>query len=149
MKKFFVMLILPIAIFMTGCSAMEEVSESLNYVTEAADYVEQVNQFANELPAVAEAAVNDMNSRIELEELLTEMQAEIGEYNLLEAPTMLEELHNQVIEHNAELTKSIEVYLENIEAGTLREDLLSEIGLLEEIAVYQDLLTEIKKISEQ
>ena len=148
MKKLLSMLILPMAIFLTGCSAIEEVSDSLNYVTEATEYIDDLNQFADELPAVAEAAVTDLNSKIQLEELLTEMQSEIEGFNILEAPAMLEDIHNQVVEHNKELTSGIELYLENIEAGTISSELLSEIGLLEELAVYNDLLTEMKKLSE-
>src|SRR4051794_1189960 len=103
MNKLLSMLILPMTIFLTSCSTIEEVSNSLNYVTEATDYIDEVNQFANELPAVAEAAINDLNSKIQLEKLLTEMQNEIEEFNILETPTMLEDIHNQVIEHNMKL----------------------------------------------
>jgi PBP1b-binding outer membrane lipoprotein LpoB len=148
MKKLLTMLILPMTIFLTSCSTIEEVSNSLNYVTEATNYIDDVNQFANELPTVAEAAINNLNSKIQLEELLIEMQNEIEGFNILEAPAMLEDIHNQVVEHNKELASGIELYLENIEAGTLSSELLSEIGLLEEIAVYNDLLSQIKKLSE-
>ncbi len=148
MKKLLSMLIFPMTIFLTSCSTIEEVSNSLNYVTEATDYIDEVNQFANELPTVAEAAINDLNSKIQLEELLTEMQNELEEFNILEAPAMLEDIHNQVVEHNMELASGIELYLENIEASTLSSEFLSEIGLLEEIAVYNDLLSQIKKLSE-
>ena len=148
MKKLLATLVLPMAIFLTGCSTVEEVSNSLKYVTEATEYVNDVNQFANELPALAEAAVTDVNSRIQLEELLTEMQSDIEEFNVLEAPAMLEDIHNQVVEHNMNLANGIELYLENIEEGTLSSELLSEIGLLEEVAVYTDLLSQIIELSE-
>ncbi len=148
MKKIVAMLFLPMAIFLTGCSTLEDVSNSLDYVTEATDYIDEVNQFATELPTVAEAAINDINSQMQLEELLTEMQNEIEEFNILEAPGMLEDLHNQVVEQNKELASGIESYLEKIDAGSLSSELLAEIGLLEEITVYTDLLSEIKKFSE-
>lgn len=148
MKKLLATLVLPMAIFLTGCSTVEEVSNSLKYVTEATEYVNDVNQFANELPALAEAAITDVNSRIQLEELLTEMQSDIEEFNVLEAPAMLEDIHNQVVEHNMNLANGIELYLENIEEGTLSSELLSEIGLLEEVAVYTDLLSQIIELSE-
>ena len=148
MKKLFAVLLLPMAVFLTSCSEMEQVSDSLKYVTEAADYINDVNQFANELPSAAESAINDLNSTIQLEELLTEMQTEIEGFNMLEAPAMLEDIHYQVVEQNKELASGIEVYLENIEAKALSPELLEEIGLLEDIAVYNDLLTEIEKLSE-
>ncbi|WP_455661530.1 DUF6376 family protein [Pradoshia sp.] len=148
MKTFLVMLILPAAVFLTGCSALEEVSDSLSYVNEAADYIDEVNQFADELPAAAEAAVTDVNAKIQLEELLAGMQSEIEGFDQLEAPAMLEDIHNQAIEHNQELANGIELYLESIDAGTISSEYLSEIGLLEDIAVYDDLLNEMKKLQE-
>ena len=148
MKKRLAMFVLPIAIFLTGCSALGDVSTSLNYVNEAAGYVDEVNQFAEELPAAAETALNDLDARVQLEELLTDMQAKAEEFTVLEAPAMLEDIHNQLLEHNENLTNGIDVYLKNIEAGTLTEDLLSEIGLLEEVAVYTDLLKQLNELSE-
>ena len=148
MKKLFAVLLLPMAVFLTSCSEMEQVSDSLKYVSEASDYINDVNQFANELPSAAESAINDLNSTIQLEELLTEMQTEIEGFNMLEAPAMLEDIHHQVVEQNKELASGIEVYLENIEAKALSPESLEEIGLLEDVAVYNDLLTEIEKLSE-
>ncbi len=148
MKKLVAMFILPMTIFITGCSAVEDVSNSLDYVTEAKEYMDEVNQFAKELPTVAEEAITDLNSKVQLEELLTDMQNEMEEFNILEAPAMLEDIHNQVVEHNEELASKIELYMEKIESGTLSSELLSEIGLLEEIAVYDDLLSQINKLSE-
>ena len=148
MKKFLASFIMPLAILLAGCSTIEEASNSINYVSEAKNYIDDLNQFANELPTIAEAAVTDVNSNVQLEELLTGMQSQIEEFNVLEAPSMLEDIHTQITEHNKDLINDIEVYLENIEAGTLSSELLTEIGLLEEVSVYNDLLNQMIELNE-
>lgn len=148
MKKVVALFVLPMALFLTGCSAIEEVSDSLGYVTEATSYVDEVNQFAEELPTLAEEAMTDVDAKAQLEELLTNMQAEIEAFDVLEAPAMLEDVHSQVLEYNTELTDGISVFLENINTDTWSADLLSETGLMEEIDVYNDLLGQITELSE-
>ena len=90
----------------------------------------------------------DVNSNMQLEELLNDMQSQIEAFNVLDAPSMLEDIHTQIVDHNKDLINDIEVYLENIEAGTLSSELLSEIGLLEEVSVYNDLLNQLLEINE-
>ena len=148
MKRRLAMVILPIAILMTGCSALGDVSDSLAYVDEATGYVDDVNQFAEELPALAETAIHDLDAQVQLEELLVEMQDKAEQFNVLESPVMLEDIHNQLLELNEGLTTKIDLYLENIESGTLTESLLSETGLLEEVSVYTGLLEQLDKFGE-
>ena len=148
MKKRIALFVLPMALFLAGCSAIEDVSDSLGYVTEATGYIEEVNQFAEELPTLAEEAMRDVDAQAQLEELLTNMQTEIEAFDVLEAPAMLEDIHSQVLEYNAELADGITVFLENINADTWSADLLAETGLMEEINVYNDLLGQITKSGE-
>ena len=148
MKKRLAMFILPFAFLLTGCSALGDVSESLDYVDEAMGYADDVNQFAKELPALAETAIHDLDAQVQLEELLVEMQDTVEQFNVLESPAMLDDIHNQLLEHNEALTNNIDLYLEKIEAGTLTENLLSEIGLMEELSVYDGLMDQLNKLSE-
>lgn len=148
MKKRLAMFILPFAVLLTGCSALGDVSESLAYVDEATGYVDEVNQFAEELPAIAETAIHDLDAQVQLEELLVEMQDKAEQFNVLESPAMLDDIHSQLLEHNEALTTKIDLYLENIEAGKLTDDLLSQIGLLEEVSVYDGLMDQLDKLSE-
>ena len=148
MKKIIALFILPMSLFLAGCSAIEDVSDSFGYVTEVTGYIEDVNQFATELPTLAEEAMTDVDAKAQLEELLTDMQTEIEAFDVLEAPAMLEDVHSQVLDYNTELTDGITVFLENIDAGTWSADLLAETGLMEEIEVYNDLLGQITELSE-
>ena len=148
MRKFLGMLMISLAMFLTGCQTLEDASNSLNYVSEAKNYIDDLNQFANELPTITEAAVADVNSKVQLEELLNDMQSQIEAFNVLDAPSMLEDIHTQIVDQNKNLIHDIEVYLENIKAGTLSSELLTDIGLLEEVSVYNDLLNQLIEINE-
>ncbi|MBY6038107.1 hypothetical protein KUV80_15720 [Fictibacillus nanhaiensis] len=133
---------------LTGCSAVTDVSNGLKYVPEATDYINDVQQFANDIPALAETAITDQTARIELEKLLKEMKSDIQDFKELTPPSMFEDVHNQVIEHNNAFQEGIDNYLTAIKDGALNKDLLEQSGLLDDVAVYTDLLNQIKKLGE-
>jgi PBP1b-binding outer membrane lipoprotein LpoB len=147
MKKALLAALLSITV-LSGCSAVNEVTNGLNYVPEATEYINDVQQFSKEISALAETAVNDPKAKAELEQLLEEMKTDISEFGELTPPSVFEDVHNQVIEHNNALQEGIDKYLTIVKDGKLNADLLEQTGLLDEIAVYSDLLTQIKKLGE-
>jgi PBP1b-binding outer membrane lipoprotein LpoB len=147
MKKTLMAALLSITV-LTGCSAVNEVKNGLNYVPEATEYINDVQQFSKEISAIAEKAVNDPKAREELEQLLGDMKSDISEFSDLTPPSVFEDVHNQVIEHNNQLQEGIDKYLSVIKDGELNANLLEQSGLLDDIAVYNDLLSQIKKLGE-
>jgi PBP1b-binding outer membrane lipoprotein LpoB len=147
MKKTLLAALLSITV-LSGCSAVNEVTNGLNYVPEATEYINDVQQFSKEISALAETAVNDPKAKAELEQLLEDMKTDISEFGELTPPSVFEDVHNQVIEHNNALQEGIDKYLSVVKDGKLNADLLEQTGLLDEIAVYSDLLTQIKKLGE-
>jgi PBP1b-binding outer membrane lipoprotein LpoB len=147
MKKTLLAALLSITV-LSGCSAVNEVTNGLNYVPEATEYINDVQQFSKEISALAETAVNDPKAKAELELLLEDMKTDISEFGELTPPSVFEDVHNQVIEHNNALQEGIDKYLTVVKDGKLNADLLEQTGLLDEIAVYSDLLTQIKKLGE-
>jgi PBP1b-binding outer membrane lipoprotein LpoB len=147
MKKTLMAALLSITV-LTGCSAVNEVTNGLNYVPEATEYINDVQQFSKEISAIAEKAVNDPKAREELEQLLGDMKSDISEFSDLTPPSVFEDVHNQVIEHNNQLQEGIDKYLSVIKDGELNANLLEQSGLLDDIAVYNDLLSQIKKLGE-
>jgi PBP1b-binding outer membrane lipoprotein LpoB len=147
MKKTLMAAILSITL-LTGCSAVNDVTNGLNYVPAATDYINEVQQFSKDIPALAETAITDQNARVKLEEALKEMKAEINEFGELKPPSVFEDVHNQVIEHNSTFQEGIDKYLTAVKNGELNPELLEQSGLLDDIAVYTDLLSQIKKLGE-
>jgi hypothetical protein len=76
------------------------------------------------------------------------MKSEIQDFNDLTPPSMFEDIHAEVVQHNESFEKGIDTYLENIKNGEISPDILKQTGLTDEIAEYTDLLNQIKKIAE-
>lgn len=147
MKKMLLAVLLTSSV-LTGCSAVEDVTNGINYVPEATEYINDVQQFSKDIPALAENAISDQNARAELEKALQDMNADIKDFNELAPPSVFEDVHNQVMEHNQSLQEGIDKYLGAVKNGEITSDLLEQSGLLDDIAVYSDLLNEIKKLGE-
>ncbi|MFC0188653.1 DUF6376 family protein [Fictibacillus aquaticus] len=136
------------SLLLMGCQAVSDVKNGIEYVPKATDFVNEVQTFANEVPALAEKAVSDKNAAADLEQKLNDMKSDINDFNDLTPPSMFEDIHSQVIEHNQSFEKGIDTYLENVKNGEISPDLLKQTGLTDEIAQYTDLLDQIKKIGE-
>lgn len=142
MKKKWLAVALTTVIGLSGCSFLEDVNGTIDYVNQATDYVNEATEFANEVPAMAERAITDTAALAELETRLLEMKQEIETFNELEAPGLAEDLHQQVMEHNDKALEGINVFLTNIENGKL------DPALLENTEVFTTL-QELADISEQ
>ncbi|MFC7370610.1 DUF6376 family protein [Fictibacillus iocasae] len=147
-KKVFFSIIMLLSILMTGCQALSDVTNGIEYVPAATKYVDSVQQFANDVPALAEKAISDQQAAQDLEKTLQDMKSEIQAFNDLTPPSMFEDIHNQVLEHNEAFEQGIDTYLENVKDGKVSVDVLEQTGLMDEVAVYSDLLDQIKKIAE-
>ncbi|MDM5317991.1 DUF6376 family protein [Fictibacillus sp. b24] len=147
MKKTLIAVLLSFSV-LTGCSAVEDVTNGINYVPAATEYINDVQQFSKDIPGLAEKAISDQNARVELEKALQDMNADIKEFNGLTPPSVFEDVHNQVMDHNQTLQDGIDNYLTAVKNGELSPDFLKESGLLDDIAVYTDLLNDIKKLGE-
>jgi hypothetical protein len=133
---------------LSGCSAVNDVTNGINYVPAATEYINDVQQFSKDIPALAEKAVTDQDTRVKLEEALKDMNTDITEFNELTPPSVFEDVHNQVTEHNQNFQEGIDKYLSAVKNGELNPEFLEQSGLLDDISVYTDLLTEIKKLGE-
>jgi TolA-binding protein len=147
MKKTILAVLLSFSV-LTGCSAVEDVTNGINYVPEATEYINEVQQFSKEIPSLAEKAVSDQNARVELEKAFKEMNTTIEEFNELSPPSVFEDIHNQVMEHNQTFQDGIDKYQTAVENGELTPDFLEKSGLLDDVKVYTDLLNDIKQLGE-
>lgn len=147
MKKTAIAVLLSFSV-LTGCSVVEDVTNGVNYVPAATEYINDVQQFSKDIPGLAEQAISDQNARVELEKALQDINAEIKDFNELTPPSVFEDIHSQVLDHNQTLQDGIDQYLTAVKNGEFSPDFLKESGLLDDIAVYTDLLNDIKKLGE-
>ncbi|MGP7819801.1 DUF6376 family protein [Niallia sp. 01092] len=147
MKKW--LLAIPmIMLLLAACSPLEDTKNTLTYIDEATKYVNEANQFANDLPALTEKAVTDEQAAQELEAKLKDFQENIQNFNKLEPPSMMQDLHEQIVEQNNKLEKGITVYLDNIENGKLKKEVLENNELVQSIQEIQSIYKQIKELGE-
>ncbi|ELK46608.1 DUF6376 family protein [Halobacillus sp. ACCC02827] len=131
-----------------GCSMLEGVNNSLSYVNEATEYANEASSFAQEAPSLAEQAVQDPDAAGELETKLEEMKADIEEFNELDAPSVAEDLHQQVVSQNDKALEGIQVYLDNVENGTLDPSVIENTELFQTMSELSQIVDQIEEIQQ-
>ncbi|WP_078393797.1 DUF6376 family protein [Shouchella patagoniensis] len=148
MKKTVIALLFPFVLITTGCSALDEISNGLDYVPAATDYVTDVQQFASDIPTLAETAITDKEARVQLEESLTTMKTNIDTFNELTPPELLEDVHNEALAYNESFEQGIDMYLSGMEDGEFNTELLNESGILDNVEKYTNLLDDFNQLIE-
>ncbi|MGD6847994.1 DUF6376 family protein [Rossellomorea aquimaris] len=133
MKKFIIL----ISFFMlAGCGILEEASNSLTYVEEMTDYLNEAEQFANDFPGLVENAAADPSTVPALETRLKDMKTEIQEINDLTPPQLAENIHKKVEGYNEQALEGIDRALVEIDKGEVH---ISELQNLEIVNTFNQL----------
>ena len=148
MKRILSLLLLILAFgILSACSTIEDVSNSINYIEEATDYINKVNAFSNEVPPLIEKATTDYSALNQLETKLTEMEKEIAEFNQLTPPEFAKDIHAQILEHNQALESAIKEYTENIKNNHLDPATLQNSELMKQIEELNKILEQLQNLS--
>ena len=144
MKK--ILMLCTSLILLTGCSLLGEVNSSLDYADTATGYVGTVKEFANEVPALSKDAVTDKEAMKTLENELQTMKTEIEEFNETEPPQIAEGVHDKIVSSNQQLQDGIDLYLKNMEDGTLDPTVLEDSEIMKTIDNITSLTNQIEKL---
>lgn len=131
-----------------GCSAIEEVNNSINYIDKAADYVNKMGTFADEVPPLIDKASTDPATLEQLDEKLKEIQKEIESFNQLTPPEFAKDIHSQVLEHNQKLEEAINLYTESVEKGEFDPSALQNSDLMNQINELTEMIDQIQSLGE-
>lgn len=134
MKK--IILLLSSLLLLTGCGLLEEANNSLTYVEEMTDYLNEAEQFANDFPTLVEEASADQSAIPKLQDRLNEMKTEIEEINNLTPPSLAEDLHAKVEDYNKKALQGIEQAQTQIDKGEVQ---LGELQNLEIVQTFNQL----------
>ncbi|MDQ0220434.1 hypothetical protein ELQ35_15385 [Peribacillus cavernae] len=146
MKRIFIILGLLSTVVLGGCSILGEVNNSVDYVNEATDYLDKARNFAEDVPQLAEDAVTNQEARKNLENELETMQQDIKDFNETKAPSIAEDIHNQIVEYNEKLNKGIDSYLQNIENGKFDPALLQDSEIVQTANELTSLMNKIENL---
>lgn len=106
-----------VLLFLSGCSLVEEVNNSLDYTEQATTFVNEATQFAGTIPDLAQEAANNLDAKEKLTEQLESMKTQIAEFNGLEAPAFAQNIHETLVGYNETLSGQIDEYRTQVENG--------------------------------
>ncbi|MCY7916837.1 DUF6376 family protein [Bacillus vallismortis] len=131
-----------------GCGMLDQVTDGLNYTSEATGYVEKVKTFAEEAPELAEQAVNDADAKEKLEAQLETIQQAAADFNELTPPDAAGEIHQTIQEHNETLQKSAEDVLKQVEEGKVSLEEMEQSDIVKNAKQITDVMGQIEKLGE-
>ncbi len=148
MKKQCIALSLAAVLFLGGCSILEDVTNTATYVKAATNYANEVDTFVSEVPTLAEQAVNNKETLLELETKLEEMKEDIKTFSELKAPAIADDLHQQIVEQSQKSKEGIDSLLNKIKDGKLDPARLKNIEIFESSQGIKDIIEQIKQLGQ-
>ncbi|RFU62976.1 DUF6376 family protein [Peribacillus glennii] len=146
MKRILTMFGLLSMLLLGGCAILEEANNSLDYADKATTYLDKASKFAEDVPQMAEDAVTNQEARKNLETELIAMKEEIKTFNETKAPSIAEDIHNQITEYNEKLNSGIDSYLKNIENGKWDPALLQDSEIMKTVNELTSLIDKIENL---
>jgi len=148
MKKNVLVLAAVIAMFLSGCSLLNDAKDTLTYVNDAKNYLDKATAFANDAPSIAQQAVSDQQATAELKTMLQNMKKEIQAFNKLQAPDIAADLHQQIVDQNTKLVAGIDLYLKNMKNGLLDPSVLENTEIFQSVQEINGILDQIKQLGQ-
>ena len=102
--------------------------------------------FANEIPQLAQESVTSTEAMKDLENELIVMNKEIDDFNEIIAPSLAEDIHDNIVNSNLKLQEGIDLYLANIKDGKLDPAILENSGIMKTINEITILMNQIDKL---
>ena len=145
MRKFAnIILVAGTVLFLSACSFLDEVNESINYVETATVHIEKLSTFAEDAPALVQEAVTNPEVHQELETQLTTLQQDVETFiNLEEIPAIADTIHQELVSKNEVLLEEINKVLDN---GHLALDRLESSQLFTTASEITSLMDRIKNL---
>lgn len=133
---------------LTGCSMLDSVNQSLSYATEATNYVNDVSDFAEQLPIMAEEAITNPAALEQVTNSLQQMKDTIQQFSGLEPPTFAEDIHNQLSEYNAAFLQEINTYLEHLTNQTIDLEAIKQSEMFHTMSSITELMQQIEQLGQ-
>jgi hypothetical protein len=146
MKKF--LLLASLLFLLSGCNLFNEAKNTVTYINEATDFLATATSFANEAPILAQKAVSDTKAAQELETLLLEMKQEIETFNMLDAPEIATDLHQQLVDQNNLVMRGIDNYLEHFIDGKLDPTVIENTEIFKTVQDLSAIIEQIKQLGQ-
>ncbi|MUT68095.1 DUF6376 family protein [Paenibacillus sp. NEAU-GSW1] len=143
MKKLMILLLVVSSMALSACSFIEEADNTLGYVNQATEHINSLTAFAEQAPQMIQDAATNPDTLQKLEDQLIALRTEIEQFNLIEAPAIAKDLHQQLLEKNKLLLDEINQVLAE---GHLALDQLENSPILTTINDITSLINRIENL---
>ncbi|MFC4775239.1 DUF6376 family protein [Paenibacillus sp. GCM10023252] len=143
-RKLTGLLLIVMMLVAAGCGVVDQARQTLDYATASTDYLQSLDQFGQDVNALAEKAVNDVDARTDLKQKLLDMKEDVVQFGELQAPEYAKDIHNSVVSYNAQLEQGIDKALASIEQGKVA---IEETGIPATLNKLNELLNQINQLS--
>ncbi|WP_394137142.1 DUF6376 family protein [Cytobacillus oceanisediminis] len=146
MEKILLTGLLAILMLLSGCSFLGEVNNSIDYVNQATEHINTLNEFSEEAPQMLKEAAADPALKQELEDRLVTLKQDVEDFIALkDIPTLAEDIHQELVSQNKALLAEINIVLEN---GNLALDKLENSELFSTINEVTSLINRIEALGQ-
>ncbi|MCR8635082.1 DUF6376 family protein [Paenibacillus radicis (ex Xue et al. 2023)] len=143
MRKWMLLFLIISSTMLSACSLIEGASNSLDYVNQATEHINKLSKFAEQAPQMIKDAALNPEAKQELEKQLNRIKKELEQFNLINAPSIAKDIHQQLVDKNKVLLQEINKAVEN---GHLTLDKLQNSQIITTINDITSLLNRIKDL---
>lgn len=142
------LVLLLLAGLLSGCSVLDNVNQSLNYVTEATTYVNDVSSFAEQLPNMAQDALTNPEAFDQVTNAFEQMKEQINQFNALEAPAFAQDIHDQLSQYNETFLQEINTYITQITNNTIDLEAIQQSEMMKTMQSITELMNQIQQLGQ-
>ncbi|WP_186577760.1 DUF6376 family protein [Aquibacillus kalidii] len=141
MKKLAVLV--GLLVLLSACSLVEEVDSSLDYLDKAKDQINSLSELSNEIPSLVDKSGSDPQTQKQLVEKLNNLKEDLKQFNQLEAPSVAEDVHQQITEKSEQLINEIDSVVEN---GNIAIERIENSKLVKTLNDVNELFNRIENL---
>ncbi|NOU94019.1 hypothetical protein GC093_12430 [Paenibacillus sp. LMG 31456] len=143
MRKLTLLFLILSSLILSACSLIEKATNSLEYVNQSTEHINKLSSFAEKAPQMIKDAASNPEAKQELENLIKGLKKDIEQFNLINAPSIAKDIHQQLIDKNKVLLQEINKVVDN---GHLALDKLQNSQILTTINDITSLIDRIKNL---
>jgi len=133
-----------LALVLTGCS-LGEVNDSIDYVNEAKNQITQLKEYAEDAPDRYKEASKDPEAKEKLANELKSLKDDINAFNNIDAPSIAEDLHQNLVTKNEQIIAEVNDLFDN---GELALDKVQDSKLIQTIRSTSEMINQLENLNQ-
>lgn len=138
-----ILLVVLSTMMLSACSFLDSANQSLQYADQATDHINKLSDFAEQAPQMIQDAATNPEIKQQLEDRLIALKEDIVQFNIIDAPALAKDLHQQIVEKNQVLLQEID---QALASGHLVLDQLQNSQIIQTINDITSFLNRIENL---